>query len=121
MAAPPRIALEHEDGIPVVRFFDRQLMDDRVVREVGEQIDAALRPGTPLALIVDFSGVSMISSAFLGRLVLLQRRAMSSGGLLRLCELAPAVRDVLKTTNLDRVLTITRDRREAREAFGPAK
>ena len=55
----------------------------------------------------------------IGRLVLLQRRADASGGRLRLCEVGKSVRDALRTTNLDRVLTIARDRREAREAFPP--
>jgi anti-sigma B factor antagonist len=120
MAASARIALEDEDGVPVVRFFDRQLMDDRVVREVGDQITAALPKSGPIGLILDFANVTMISSAMIGRLVLLQRRADASGGCLRLCEMGPAVRGALRTTNLDRVLTITRDRREAREAFPPA-
>jgi anti-anti-sigma factor len=121
MAATPRIVLDDEDGVPVARFLDRQLMDETLVRSIHEQIDATLRPGQPIGLILDFSNVSMISSAFIGRIVLLHRRAGASRGLLVLCELGAAVRDTLRTTNLDRVLKITRDRREAREAFGPKR
>src|SRR4051794_39471773 len=105
MAVPARIAVDDEDGVPVVRFLDRQLMDDRVVREVGDQITASLPRTGPVALILDFANVTMMSSAMIGRLVLLQRRADSSGGRLRLCEMGTAVRDALRTTNLDRVLT----------------
>jgi len=119
MPAPTRIALEDEGGVPAIRFVDRLIMDDRIVREVGDQIMAALPPSGPVRVILDFGHVTMISSAMIGRLVVLQRRADATGGLLRLCEVGPAVLDVLRTTNLDRVLTITRDRREAREAFGP--
>lgn len=121
MPAPPRIALDFEDGVMVVRFLDRQIMDDRIVREVFDQIDASIPDGQPIALILDLSGVGMISSAFLGRMVLLERRALRSAGKLRLCELGQTVADVLHTTNLDRVLKITRDRREAREAFDPKR
>lgn len=119
MAAPARIALEEEEGVPVVRFLDRQLMDDRTVREAGDQVMATLPAGVPVRVILDFSGVAMMSSAMLGRLVLLLRRVDASGGRMRLCELAPAVQDVLRTTNLDRILIAARDRRAAREAFGP--
>jgi anti-sigma B factor antagonist len=119
MAATARIAVEDEDGVPVVRFLDRQLMDDRAVREAADQLMATLPTREPVRVILDFSNVAMISSAMLGRLVLLQRRADQSGGLLRLCEVSPSVRDVLRTTNLDRILKVARDRREAREAFGP--
>lgn len=117
MPVEPRILIEDEDGVPVVRFFDRQIMDDRTVRETADQIVAALPSSAPIRLILDFAGVSMISSAMIARLVLLQRRVDSSGGQLRLCELSPGVRDTLRTTNLDRILRSVRDRREAREAF----
>ena len=119
MPMPRRITLEEEDGVPIVRFLDRNLLDETIVRAIHEQIDAGLRPGEPIRLILDFSNVSMVSSAFIGRIVLLHRRASESGGLLLLCELGPAVRDAFRTTNLDRVLKITRTRREAREPFGP--
>ena len=121
MPAPARIALDSEDGVTVVRFLDRQIMDDRLVREAFDQLDAAIPASQPLALILDLSGVNMISSAFIGKIVLLERRAQRSGGLLRLCELSRTVADVLHTTNLDRVLKIARDRREAREAFEPKR
>ncbi len=119
MPAPSRIAVDDLDGVPVVRFLDRQLYDDRTVREVGDALmsTATANPG-PFRLILDFSGVTMISSALIGRLVLLQRKADASGGTLRLCDLGKPVFDALKTTNLDRILKIARDRREAREAFG---
>ncbi len=119
MATSRQITLENEDGVPVVRFLDRNLLDEALVRAIHEQIDASLQPGEPIGLILDFSNVSMVSSAFIGRIVLLHRRAAASGGLLLMCELGPAVRDALRTTNLDRVLKIVRDRREAREMFGP--
>ena len=117
MAAPARIALEDEDGVPVARILDRQVLDDRVVREVGDQLFAAVPASGPFGLIVDFSAVGNISSACIGRVVMLQRRADLVKGRLRLCGMSPAVRDVFKVTNLDRVVTIARDRREAREAF----
>ncbi len=118
MAAPARIRLEEEDGIPVARILDRQVLDDRIVREVSDQLVSSVPASGPFALIVDFSAVGNVSSAFIGRLVMLQRKADLSKGRLRLCGMSPAVREVFKVTNLDRVLTIVRDRREAREAFG---
>lgn len=117
MAIPARIALDSEDGVTVVRFFDRQILDERLAREVHDQIEAATPAGQPMALILDFSGVSLVSSAFIGRLVLLQRKADRTGGKLWLCDLAKTVGDVLRTTNLDRILHVARDRHEAREAI----
>ncbi len=118
MAATPRIKLDDADGVPVISFMDRRLFDDVTVREVGEQMLAALPRGKqPVALILDFSGVDSISSAMLGKLILVLRQVDSAGGKLRLCELSPNVRAVLESTNLDRLFAIDRDCRAAREAL----
>ena len=46
-----------------------------------------------------------------------RRAFLASGGRLRICELSPTVRAVFRTSNLDRLFAIDRDRREALEAF----
>jgi anti-sigma B factor antagonist len=70
--------------------------------------------------ILDFSGVDLVSSAMLGKLILLQRRVDTSGTRLRLCELTDSVRAVFKSTNLDRLFHIDRDQRESLEALAKA-
>jgi anti-sigma B factor antagonist len=91
--------------------MDRMLFDDRTVREVSEQIGASLpNTGESLNVVLDFTGVDLISSSLLGKLILLQRRIDSTGGRLRLCELSPTVAGVFRTSNLDRLFTIDRDR-----------
>ncbi len=114
MPATLRIEVSEIDGAQVVTFRDRLLFDDRTVREVADQLGAALpNDGRPIKLVVDFSGVDLISSSLLGKLILLQRRVDGSGGKLRLCELSTTVLSVFKTSNLDRIFGIVRDRRAA--------
>jgi anti-sigma B factor antagonist len=120
MAANPRISQSDADGVTVIRFLDRNLFDETTIREVGAQLFAAMPVGGPPRLILDFSGVQQVSSALLGKLILLQRRVDAAGGKLRLCELGPAIRDVMRTTNLDRLFAIDRDLRESREALAAA-
>ncbi len=96
--------------------MDRHLFDDRVVRDVAEQLFRRLpAPGSPVLLVVDLSGVDSLSSAMLGKLILLQRKVDASGGQLRLCSLSEPTRAVLKTTNLERLFKICADSREAIE------
>ena len=114
MAVTPRIEVAESGSARVVSFKDRMVFDERTVREVGEQIAAALPDdGKPLRLVLDFSGVDLISSSLLGKLILLQRRIDTTGGKLRLCELSPTVQQVFRTSNLDRLFKIDRDRSEA--------
>jgi anti-sigma B factor antagonist len=118
MAVTPRIQLNDADGVKVVRFQDNQLFDERTVREASDQIAAALpNDGSPIRLVVDFSDVSLISSTFLSKLILLQRRIDATRGKLRLCEMTPIVQQVFRTSNLDRLFKIDRDQRTAIESF----
>jgi anti-sigma B factor antagonist len=119
MPATPRIDVRDSDGgVKVVRFNDRQLFDERTVREVAEQIAAAMpNDGTPIRMVIDFTDVGLISSSLLSKLILLQRRVDASHGKLRLCEMSPVLQSVFRTSNLDRLFTIDRDLRGSLSTF----
>ena len=118
MAVAPRIQVSEANGVLVIRFTDRQLFDERTVREVADQILAALpNDGSPIRLILDFTDINLVSSTLLSKLILLQRRVATSGGKLRLCELSPVIQQVFRTANLDRLFTIDRDQRTALDTF----
>ncbi|WP_422926594.1 STAS domain-containing protein [Singulisphaera sp. PoT] len=118
MSATSRIDVQVHDGVSVVRFNERQLFDERTVRDVADQIAAVIpSDGTPIKLVLDFSDVTLISSSLLSKLILFQRRVDTSGGKLRLCELSPILQQVFRTSNLDRLFGIDRDVRASLAAF----
>lgn len=118
MSSPSRIDVREVEGVKVVRFQDRQLFDERTVREIAEQIAAAVpNDGTPIKLILDFGEVALISSSLLSKLILLQRRVDASNGKMRLCEMSGVLQSVFRTSNLDRLFKIDRDLRAALTAF----
>jgi anti-sigma B factor antagonist len=118
MSTTTRIQVNDAEGIKVVRFQDHQLFDERTVREIADQIAEALpNDGSPIRLVVDFSDVSLISSTFLSKLILLQRRIDATRGKLRLCEMTPIIQQVFRTSNLDRLFKIDRDQRTAIDSF----
>ena len=106
-----QIEVSDVDSVQVVSFRERLLFDDKTVRDVSDQMNAALpNDGKVIRLILDFTGVDLISSSLLGKLILLLRRVEGGGGRLVLCELSPTVRSVFKTSNLDKLFKIVRDR-----------
>lgn len=115
---PPadRITITEVEGAKVVRFNDRQLFDERTVREVAEQIAVCLpSDGSRIKLVLDFAEVGLISSTLLSKLILLQRRVDATRGKMRLCELSPVLQQVFRTSNLDRLFGIDRDLRSSLE------
>ncbi|MBY0398245.1 MAG: STAS domain-containing protein [Thermoleophilia bacterium] len=118
MPTTARIDVQEADGVKVIRFHDRQLFDERTVREIADQIGAAIpNDGTPIRVVLDFSEVALVSSSLLSKLILLQRRVDASQGKMRLCEMTAVVQSVFRTSNLDRLFGIDRDRRTALSHF----
>ena len=118
MAVTTRVQVGESDGIKVVRFQDHQLFDERHRSEIADQIAESLpNDGSPIRLVVDFSEVSLISSTFLSKLILLQRRIDATRGKMRLCEMSPIIQQVFRTSNLDRLFKIDRDQRTAIDSF----
>jgi anti-sigma B factor antagonist len=118
MTTTPRIDIREADGVKVIRFHDQHLFDERTIREVADQVSAALpNDGSPIKVVLDFSGVALISSSLLSKLILLQRRVDGTKGKLRLCEISPVLTQVFRTSNLDRLFTIDRDQRTSLSAF----
>ncbi len=110
-----RLTTIDEGNVRIIRFEDRWIFDDLVVREAGEQLLAALPPAGKAA-IIDFSNVESLSSIMLMKLVTLQRQAELRGVQLRFCEISNTVKDVLRTTNLERMFKIDRNRSESLDA-----
>lgn len=118
MPIAPRLDMQSEPGLRVVRFAATRIYDDAVVREVFDQLSAIVPSNAETALVLDFSNVEAISSSMLGKMIPLQRRIDNQQGKLRLCGMSNTVRSVFRTTNLDRLFKIDRDLAESREALG---
>jgi anti-sigma B factor antagonist len=116
MAAKARMRVDRGDGHILARVLDRDLFDDRTVRDVSDQLlrlTEELEPGS--SLILDFSEVQTASSTLLGRLILVHRRLEAARSRLVLCELNENVAAVLRSSSLDRFFHIFHDRKEALE------
>jgi anti-anti-sigma factor len=73
-----------------------------------ERLTGVLRPGTWL-VIVDLSGVQSCDSAGLAVLIGTQRRARERGIVVRLVAPSPPVVELLRSTGLERCLTVCSD------------
>lgn len=65
-----------------------------------------LSRGNPPRVILNLSGVQLVSSSFIAGLIALNKRMRDAQGQLVLCELSPVVRETLAGAKLDRMLKI---------------
>lgn len=108
---------ETRNGVLVVRFVDIELSDELRIREIGGELVAlASQPGVQ-ELLLDFEGVAFMSSAMLGQLATLSKRCLAQHVSLKMCNVAEAIRDVLRIVRLDTLAEILADENEAFKAF----
>ena len=97
------LGIERRNGVLIVRFLKRELVGEdlifRVGRELYEQSDEAAAYGG--RLLLSFHGVISMSSAMIGKLVVLNKRCRDLGVAFKMCEISPELRTLFPGGNRD--------------------
>jgi len=109
--ASNHLAVEHVDGITLVRFLDRDIMevhgDGGNVSDVARELRELVTYGGATLVVIDLAAVEFLCSAMLGELVRLKKMLATVRGQLILCGLtSPVVREVFAITGLNRYFDI---------------
>lgn len=119
-AADNPLGWERQDvqGISVFRFHNARILSDRSVQELGDRFTAFLSSlDGPPRVVISFQGVTFLSSAALGKLILLQRKVKERGGELKLCDIHPPNLEVFRVAHLNDYFMIYPDLNSALGAF----
>lgn len=108
------IRVSTEDGYLVVRLRDRHILDEMLIRTLGEELDRAVAAAAHAQVVMDFSQVEHLSSSALGMLITLNSRLQDRSGGLCLAHVNDTIGEVFRITRLDRVLHIESDVASAR-------
>ena len=87
MSATQRLEIEEIGDVTVVRFLDPRVSHPMEIDELGRQLYQVLERKDRSKLVIDFSPVEFISSAMIGKLISLNRKAKAGTSALRLCNL----------------------------------
>lgn len=120
------VAKDHPSGpfisrragdVSVVDFVDTAILDSTKIERIKADLEALVdRLGHP-KIVLSFDGVTHLASAMLGVLMSVNKKITSMKGELRLTHLSPMIAEVIKITNLDRVLRIYPTTDKALEKF----
>lgn len=104
------VSWHEEDGVIVVRFRQSRVITDEAVQVTGHELMEAVEAAKPTGrMLVDFEGLDVMSSALIGKLVLLNKMARSESITLKFCNLSPNIREVFQVTRLHKVFDVSSD------------
>jgi len=117
MATLKHLEISEVGDVTVVRFLDRKILDETSIQELGQELFQLIEVDDRKKLLLNFSSVEFLSSAALGKLITLERKAKSHAGVLKLCHIRPEIYEVFAITKLNKLFDIKEDEADALAAF----
>lgn len=114
---PERIEVHSEGDVTVVQFKDEKILDEANIQQIGEELYELVETDGLKKLLVNFENVAFLSSATLGKLISLNKRAGKLGTDLKFCSIRPDLLQVFEMTGLTKVFDIRDDQASALGAF----
>lgn len=100
------LTITHKDGMHVVEFSDRKILEELSIREIEEELFTLVRETESIKLLLNFRNVEHLSSAALGMLINLDKEVKLAGGKLALSDIKPQIYEVFKITRLNKMFDI---------------
>ena len=112
-----RLLVRRDEGITRVGFIDRNILEESVIQQIGDEIVRLVDESPNPKLLISFEHVEHLSSAALGTLITINNRVKHKGGQLRLSNIDPQIYEVFVITKLNRLFQIHDDAQAAMKTF----
>lgn len=113
----PNLNSEEKDDVLVVSFNDAKILDESKIQQIHNELNDKLAEVPSGKLLLDFQRVTFMSSAMIGKIILLNKKCKSSDVKLKLCNISQNVMEVFKLMRLNKVLDIQKDEEKALASF----
>jgi anti-sigma B factor antagonist len=100
------IEVARSDDITVAKIVDRKIVDDADIQELGQELFELVEGEQVRKLVLNFSQVGFLSSAALGRLLILHKKARQNNSCIILTGLQPTILEVFVLTRLNELFVI---------------
>ena len=101
----------------VVGFLDSKILDSQRIEQVGRELQEIVVQAIHKKLLLNFHGVSFMSSAMITKLVMLNKTCKAQTVSLKFCEVSPNVLEVFKITKLNKLFDIQGEEEKALASF----
>jgi anti-sigma B factor antagonist len=112
-----RLDIEEIGDVTIAKFIDKKILDETNIQIIGNQLFGLIDEDSRPKIILDFSNVEYLSSAALGKLIVLDRKVKAAKAKLRLCCVRPEIYEVFEITHLNKVFQMFDNQDKALEGF----
>lgn len=112
-----RLRISDNDGVTLVEFVDRNILDEANIQAINEEITAVIERSDMPKILISFSNVDHLSSAALGALITINNKIREKKGELQLANIDPQIYEVFVITRLNKLFNIHDTTDEAHAAF----
>lgn len=105
------------DGVVVISFSRGRIRDEREIISTLESLGRYMEAKTALKVVLDLGNVEYLSSAGLGHLVGLLKKARSRQSALKLCCLRESIRELFEVMMLTQIFEIFDSAHQAIQSF----
>ena len=116
----PELLSQHKDDVLVVQFTSQKILSDVLIAQIGREL-LELADEANGKMVLDFQGVTFMSSAMIGKIVLLNKKCKNNKTTIKLCNIAPSIMEVFEITRLNKVFSIYATDEEALKSFEKGK
>lgn len=117
MSDQKRLKISDVDGVAVVEFKDRKILDDIQIQEIGQEFSDLVEVDGKRTILLNFSHVEFLSSSALGKLISLDKHIKQKDGTLKMSNIRPEIMEVFAITRLNKLFDIKDDVPDALAAF----
>jgi anti-anti-sigma factor len=103
---PDLVEVSDVDGVTVVRFTRRTILDPLLIDLAGQRLLTLVHEQGCRRLVLDFARVESVTSAMLGKLVLLYNTIIAAGGRLAFASVDPFLQQIFSICNLPAAIPI---------------
>jgi anti-sigma B factor antagonist len=100
------LRIQKQNDVAVISFVTSRILDQSNVQQLGEELDALVEKFKLGKIVLNFSGVTYMSSAVMGKLVSLLKKVQATGGKLRLCQIEESIYEIFEIMRFDKMFKI---------------
>ncbi|MCH7724856.1 MAG: STAS domain-containing protein [Planctomycetes bacterium] len=115
--AVSNVRSEEKGDVLVVYFNDAKILDEAKIQQIGTELMQKVTDAASQKLLLNFLGVSFMSSAMIGKVILLNKKCKAAEVKLKICDISDNVMEVFKLMRLNKILDIQKNEEKALKKF----